>query len=220
MKFYSLVLGIETCFVNGMASYIQTWLQFACPLYIWMVIIYLSWHSTMHHSQVGGFQCSLSACYAVSPFLCQTAMNCHCCIHLPEGDGRSLIVWQYDGNVPFGNHNIWFCSWWPLLSHSSSSFHSLCYCCLHPAYKHHISRFWTDLMLVVRSTLIVGCGLNILSDPDIKPYDCDSDVNPAGMYWKNKALSILETPFILNLIILSGWTVYIRHASNGMNRLF
>ena len=75
-------------------------------------------------------------------------------------------------------------------------------------------------MLVVRSILIVGCGLNILSDPDIKPYDCDSDVNPAGMYWKNKALSILETPFILNLIILSGWTVYIRHASNGMNRLF
>ena len=36
---------------------------------------------TLHyHCQVGGFKCGLSACYSVSPFLCQTAMNCHYCI--------------------------------------------------------------------------------------------------------------------------------------------
>ena len=33
--------------------------------------------------------------------------------------------------------------------------------------------------------------------------------------YKNRALNILETAFIINLIILSGWTVYNRHASNG-----
>ena len=33
--------------------------------------------------------------------------------------------------------------------------------------------------------------------------------------YKNTALSILEASFILNLLILSGWTVYNRHASNG-----
>ena len=41
--------GIETRFVNGMDAYIQTWLQFIFPFYIWMVvgvIIYLSRHST------------------------------------------------------------------------------------------------------------------------------------------------------------------------------
>ena len=34
----NLDLGIETCFFNGMDAYIQTWLQFAFPFYIWMIV--------------------------------------------------------------------------------------------------------------------------------------------------------------------------------------
>ena len=34
----NLDLGFETCFYNGMTSYQQTWLQFAFPIYIWMLI--------------------------------------------------------------------------------------------------------------------------------------------------------------------------------------
>ena len=35
-----------------------------------------------------------------------------------------------------------------------------------------------------------------------------------GIVYKNTALSILEASFILNMLILSGWTIYNRHASN------
>ena len=31
-------LGIETCFYNGMDAYVKIWLQFAFPLYIWVVV--------------------------------------------------------------------------------------------------------------------------------------------------------------------------------------
>ena len=35
-----------------------------------------------------------------------------------------------------------------------------------------------------------------------------------GIMYKITALSILEASFILNLLILSGWTIYNRHASH------
>ena len=77
-------------------------------------------------------------------------------------------------------------------------------------------------MLVVRSILLVGFGLNILGDPDINNLLtvtvlaillCCTWI--IGIVYKNTALNILEASFILNLLILSGWTVYNRHASNG-----
>ena len=34
----NLDLGIETCFFDGLDAYIQTWLQFAFPFYIWILI--------------------------------------------------------------------------------------------------------------------------------------------------------------------------------------
>ena len=83
-------------------------------------------------------------------------------------------------------------------------------------------RFWTALMLIVRSILLVGYDLNILGDPDINHLLtvtvlsillCSSWVT--GIVYKTTALSVLEASFILNLLILSGWTIYNRHASNG-----
>ncbi len=34
----NLDLGIETCFYDGMTAYAQTWLQFAFPIYVWVLI--------------------------------------------------------------------------------------------------------------------------------------------------------------------------------------
>ena len=39
ISWLNLDLGIETCFYNGMDSYTKVWLQFAFPLYIWVIII-------------------------------------------------------------------------------------------------------------------------------------------------------------------------------------
>ena len=35
----NLDLGLQTCFYNGMDAYAQTWLQFAFPVYIWILIV-------------------------------------------------------------------------------------------------------------------------------------------------------------------------------------
>ena len=83
-------------------------------------------------------------------------------------------------------------------------------------------RFWTGLMLVVRSILLVGYGLNILGDADINHLLTITVLSIllcctwfTGIVYKNTAFNALETSFILNLIILSGWTIYNRRASNG-----
>ena len=78
MKFYSLVLRIETC----LGWFLHSNMTAVC-LYISHMDDYWSHHLLLqalhHHCQVGGFKCSFSACYTVSP---QTATNCHCCIHI------------------------------------------------------------------------------------------------------------------------------------------
>lgn len=35
----NLDLGIDTCFFDGMDAYMETWLQFAFPLYLWVIIL-------------------------------------------------------------------------------------------------------------------------------------------------------------------------------------
>ena len=42
ISWLNLDLGIETCFYHGMDSYVKTWLQFAFPFYIWIIMIVIS----------------------------------------------------------------------------------------------------------------------------------------------------------------------------------
>ena len=43
ISWINLDFGIEACFYNGMNSYAKQWLQFAFPLYLWMIIIVIIW---------------------------------------------------------------------------------------------------------------------------------------------------------------------------------
>ena len=43
ISWINLDFGIETCFYNGMNSYVKQWLQFAFPLYLWGIIILIIW---------------------------------------------------------------------------------------------------------------------------------------------------------------------------------
>ena len=83
-------------------------------------------------------------------------------------------------------------------------------------------RFWTGLMLVVRSILLMGFGLNILGDPDIDNLliivvlTClVVGTGIRGIVYKNILFHVTEMSFISNLIILSGWTIYNRHRPTG-----
>ena len=249
----NLDLGIETCFFHGMDAYIQTWLQFAFPFYIWMivgVIIYLSRRFTTIVKLVGSSAVSVLATLFLLSYtkLQRTVITAFSFTYLQNyyEDGSSLAVWLYDGNVPFlqGKHTALFLmalavtvffilpftllvlfapciqasnhfvfKWlkmklWPLLDAYQAP------------YKDKF-RFWTGLMLVVRSILLVGYGLNVLGDPDINHLLTVTVlsillccISITGIVYKTTALSILEASFILNLLILSGWTIYNWHASN------
>ena len=43
ISWINLDFGIEACFYNGMDSYAKQWLQFAFPLYLWIIIIVIIW---------------------------------------------------------------------------------------------------------------------------------------------------------------------------------
>ena len=43
ISWINLDFGIEACFYKGMDSYAKQWLQFAFPLYLWMIIIVIIW---------------------------------------------------------------------------------------------------------------------------------------------------------------------------------
>ena len=88
-------------------------------------------------------------------------------------------------------------------------------------------RFWTGLILVVRSILLVGFGSNILGDPDINNLliivvlSClVVGTGITGSVYKNTIFHVTEMSFVLNLIILSGWTIYNRHRPTGDEHMF
>ena len=180
-----------------MDAYIQTWLQFAFPLYIWMiigVIVYLSRHSITIVKLVGSSAVSVLASYSVSALLCQTATNCNYCL-LTCIPAELLWGWQVTSCLVVW----WKCPFSPRKAHSlvpdGHGCHSVLYSSIRPALVCPLHTnlqplsiqaskdetlapvgcipstinldFWTGFILVVRSILFVGYGLDILGDPDI-----------------------------------------------------
>ena len=140
----NLDLGVVTCFVHGMDAYIQTWLQFVFPFYIWMIvgaIIYLSRRSVIIVKLVGSSAVSVLATLFLLSYakLQRTVITAFSFTYVQNyyGDGRPLAVWLYDGNVPFlqGKHIALF-----LMALAVTLLFILpftpCCCCLPPAFKH------------------------------------------------------------------------------------
>ena len=254
MAWLNLDLGIETCFYHGMDAYIQTWLQFAFPFYIWMIvgaIIYLSRRYITIVKLVGSSAVSVLATLFLLSYakLQRTVITAFSFTYVQNyyGDERPLAVWLYDGNVPFlqGKHIALFLMalavtlffilpftllllFAPCIQASNHFLSQRVKMKLNPLldayqgpYKDNF-RFWTGLMLVVRSILLVGFGLNILGDPDINNLliivmlSClVVATGIRGIVYKNTLFHATEMSFILNLIILSGWTIYNRRRPTG-----
>jgi hypothetical protein len=102
----NLDVGIETCFYDGLDSYAKTWLQFAFPIYIWVleiVIIISSKYSTIvaklcrrNSVQVLGTSFLLS--YAK---LLRVTITIFQPTKLVYSNGFSKTVWHYDGNIDY-----------------------------------------------------------------------------------------------------------------------
>ena len=111
----NLDLGFETCFYNGMDAYGQTWLQFAFPIYIWMIaglIITLSRRFTTVAKLMGKNAVQVLATLFLLSFakLERTIFTALSRTTLLYPDGYEKVVWSPDGNVAYlhGMHILLF----------------------------------------------------------------------------------------------------------------
>ena len=103
ISWLNLDLGIETCFSNGLDGYVKTWLQFAFPLYLWLLaglIILLSRFTTW--VSAGNSVPVLATMFLLSyNKLLRTIINIVLFTPLKLPDNSTLNTWSNDANVPF-----------------------------------------------------------------------------------------------------------------------
>ena len=107
----NLDLGIETCFYDGMDTYARTWLQFAFPLYVWVLvgtIVILSHYYGAVARMFGRNPIAVLATLFLLSYakLLRTIIAVLSFTYLEYPDGTEVAVWLYDGNVRYlkGKH--------------------------------------------------------------------------------------------------------------------
>ena len=114
----NLDFGVETCFYLGMDTYQKTWLQFAFPLYIWLLVGAILLVSHYSFTAVKVFGRNIIAILATLFLLSYTKIlkTIITSLHFSEGFLASAndtsdplvpyYVWTYDGNIEYlkGKH--------------------------------------------------------------------------------------------------------------------
>ena len=107
----NLDVGIETCFYDGMDTYARTWLQFAFPLYVWVIvgtIVILSHYYGMVARMFGRNPIAVLATLFLLSYakLLRTIIAVLSFTYLEYPDGAKVAVWLYDGNIRYlkGKH--------------------------------------------------------------------------------------------------------------------
>ena len=106
----NLDLGIETCFFDGMDAYSKAWLQYAFPIYVWVLvgaIMLASRYSTRITRSLGSNPVAVLATLFLLSYakLLRTIINPLFFIFL-EYPSDTKEVWLVDGNIPYlkGKH--------------------------------------------------------------------------------------------------------------------
>ena len=102
----NLDFGIHTCLFPGLDMYTKVWLQFAFPLYVWVligVIIVVSHHSVLVTRWLGGDPVSVLATLILISYtkLLRAILTALSFTYLQVSDGSRFAVWLYDGNVQY-----------------------------------------------------------------------------------------------------------------------
>ena len=107
----NLDFGIHTCLFPGLDMYTKVWLQFAFPLYVWVligVIIAVSHHSVLFTRWLGDDPVSVLATLILISYtkLLRAILTALSFTYLQVSDGSRFAVWLYDGNVQYlsGKH--------------------------------------------------------------------------------------------------------------------
>ena len=105
ISFINLDYGLKTCFYNGLSSYVKAWLQFAFPLYIWLIMIaimLLSRRFTKVSKLIGN-----NAVKVLATLLLLSYTKLIRAIGVALGsetvycDDEEQLVWSFDSNISF-----------------------------------------------------------------------------------------------------------------------
>ena len=193
----NLDLGIEVCFYDGLDAYAKTWLQFAFPFYVWLMVIAIivaSHYSTIASKLFGnnGLQMLVTLFLLSYAKILRVIVTVFSYTILSYSDGSAEKIWLYDGNVIFleGKHIPLFVAsllilvilsfiytlplviiqWLQRISH---------YCVLRWVHKlmplfdaytgpyKFKHRYWTGILLLVRVAFLLIFSLNVSNNPAI-----------------------------------------------------
>ena len=234
----NLDLGIETCFYDGMDAYTKAWLQFVFPIYIWLIaglIIFLSSRYNIFTRLMGKNAVKVLATLFLLSFakLQRAFISAISFTLLTPWIGKDKYIWLLDGNVAYlhGKHITLF------VAALIASMFLLLYTgvllfiqCLQRSnmrvlatikrlkplfdaytgpYKDNCG-FWTGLLLLIRSILLVIFAVNVLGEDSLNLLTITiASLLILAVVWafhgvyKKQYLNILESFFFLNLGILS-----------------
>ena len=192
----NLDLGIETCFCNGMDMYVKTWLQFAFPIYVWLIV--LAMIVSGHYSTTAARVFSRNAVKVLATLfllayakLQRTIITAVSYTSMVYPDSSRRFHWLYDGNIRYlhGKHIplfmaavlaflilsvpytvVLFFLQCLMKSQSRVFFWVNKWKPLFDAYTGPFKdkyRFWTGLLLAFRSVLLLIFAFNVEGDPAV-----------------------------------------------------
>ena len=191
----NLDLGITTCFYDGMDAYAETWLQFAFPLYLWLIIVAI----IFLFNKFPGFtrRGTQNAVKVLATLLLlsytklqRNLVTIFSFTTLTYPNGAVHYVWLYDANVQYlkGKHLILFMAGVLVLlflilpytfvltffqCFQACSAHRVCRWVnrLKPVFDSYAGpykdryRMWTGLLLVTRTVLLIFFSCDITGSP-------------------------------------------------------
>ena len=191
----NLDLGIETCFYNGMNTYVKTWLQFAFPLFIWLItlaMIISSHYFTSAAKLVGRSAPKVLATLFLLSYtkLIRTEIAALSFTFLEYPNGHQQAVWLNDGNIQYltGKHIPLFIAamlflliftipytalvlFAPCIQKSNNRFFKCVMRKGKPILDAYMGpfkdkyRFWSGLLLLARTFLLVAFAGNASGNP-------------------------------------------------------
>ena len=192
----NLDLGIETCFCNGMDMYVKTWLQFAFPIYVWLIVLVMI--VSGHYSTTAARVFSRNVVKVLATLfllayakLQRTIITAISYTSIVYPDSSRRFHWLYDGNVRYLHDKhiplfmagvlaflilsvpytlVLFFLQCLMKSESRVFFWVNKWKPLFDAYTGPFKdkyRFWTGLLLVFRSVLSLIFAFNIEGDPAV-----------------------------------------------------
>ena len=190
LAWLNLDLGISTCLYDGMDAYVETWLQFLFPLYLWVIVLVIILlyrkFPTLANRFGGQNAVKVLATLLLLSYtkLQRTVITIMSFSELEFPDGTVHYVWLYDANLKFLSGKHLFLGFAGILTGILIVLYTLCLAFfqqlqaysgyrafqwvnkLKPVFDAYAGpykdkcRFWTGVLLIVRTVLVVIFTIN------------------------------------------------------------